>query len=100
MTFTFCFVLFVTAVTTKPADGCTGWTETRSMKFTAASFSPLHFLSASWCALVHRCKQVVYVLYCGHVFYVFNVFYVPNVFLFLKNVGKVQSGTFKITATK
>jgi len=29
----------------------------------------------------------------GHVFYVFKrFFYFPNVFLFLKNVGKVQSG--------
>jgi len=36
------------------------------------------------CGIQHRCKNVFFTF--------FNVFYFSNVFLFLKNVGKVQSG--------
>ena len=46
------------------------------------------------CMSAHRCKNFFYVFYFDHVFcYVFKgFFYFLNVFLFLKNVGKVQSG--------
>jgi len=43
-------------------------------------------------AIKHRCKNILRFFYFGHVFTFFNVFYCPNVFLFLKNVGKIQSG--------
>jgi len=45
--------------------------------------------------MMRRCKNVFlrFFLNSGHVFLrFFGVFYFPDVFLFLKNVGKVQSG--------
>ena len=40
----------------------------------------------------HRCKKRFYVFLFWSRFYVFNVFLFSKRFLFLKNVGKVQSG--------
>jgi len=37
-------------------------------------------------------KNVFYVFYFGHIFTIFNVFLFSKRFLFLKNVGKGQSG--------
>jgi len=50
---------------------------------------------AAYCAdrVIHRCKNVfTFFLSWSRFFTFFNVFYFPNVFLYLKNVGKVQSG--------
>jgi len=37
-------------------------------------------------------KRFLRLFYFGHVFTFFNVFFIFQTFLFLKNVGKVQSG--------
>jgi len=43
--------------------------------------------------ILHRCKKRFYVFFTLVTFFTFlTFFYFSNVFLFLKNVGKVQSG--------